>query len=80
LSTKAAASAYSHEAKIEALSSLATAGWARVTEEREAVSKTFMFKDFIDAWSFMSAVALQAEKMNHHPEWFNVYNRVNVRP
>ena len=36
------------------------------------------FPDFIAAFSFMSAVALMAEKMNHHPEWFNVYNRVRV--
>ncbi len=38
----------------------------------------FMFKDFNEAWGFMSRVALLAEKINHHPEWFNVYNRVNI--
>lgn len=42
------------------------------------VSKTFQFKNFSQAWAFMSRVALLAEKMNHHPEWFNVYNRVEV--
>ena len=38
----------------------------------------YTFKDFNEAWGFMSRVALKAEKMNHHPEWFNVYNRVDV--
>ena len=38
----------------------------------------YTFKDFSEAWGFMSRVALKAEKMNHHPEWFNVYNRVDV--
>lgn len=47
--------------------------------ERDAVRKSFRFKDFNGAWSFMSSVALQAEKLNHHPEWFNVYDRVDVR-
>ncbi len=37
-----------------------------------------MFKDFSEAWGFMSRVALKSEQMNHHPEWFNVYNRVDV--
>lgn len=44
-----------------------------------SVSKTFRFKDFSAAWAFMSRSALLAEKMNHHPEWFNVYNRVEVK-
>lgn len=43
-----------------------------------SISKTFKFKDFNAAWGFMARVALLAEKMNHHPEWFNVYNRVEV--
>lgn len=50
----------------------------QVPGDREAVQKTFTFKDFTQAWSFMSGCALQAEKMDHHPEWFNVYNRVEV--
>ena len=45
---------------------------------RDALQKTFRFKDFITAWSWMSAVAIVAEKMNHHPEWSNVYNTVDV--
>jgi 4a-hydroxytetrahydrobiopterin dehydratase len=52
-------------------------GWSHV-ENRSAISKTFQFKSFSQAWAFMSRVALLAEKMNHHPEWFNVYNRVDV--
>jgi len=40
--------------------------------------KVFKFKDFIHAWSFMSACAIVAEKLNHHPEWSNVYNQVEV--
>lgn len=44
-----------------------------------SISKVFKFKDFNAAWGFMARVALLAEKMNHHPEWFNVYNRVDVK-
>ena len=46
--------------------------------ERNAIKKTFMFGDFSQAWAFMSRSALLAEKMDHHPEWFNVYNTVEV--
>ncbi len=59
----------------QALSNLA--GWAYVTDEK-AIKKTFLFKNFSEAWGFMNRVALLAEKMDHHPEWFNVYNRVEV--
>jgi len=52
-------------------------GWVEV-EDRDAIRKTYHFSDFIEAWGFMTRVALRAEKMNHHPEWFNVYNRVEV--
>ncbi len=46
--------------------------------ERAAIERTYMFADFNQAFAFMTRVALQAEKMDHHPEWFNVYNRVHV--
>lgn len=52
-------------------------GWALRTDGL-AIEKTFKFKDFSEAWGFMSRAALLAEKMDHHPEWFNVYNRVEV--
>lgn len=52
-------------------------GW-RAVEGRDAIEKTFKFDDFNAAWGFMSRVALTAEKMDHHPEWFNVYNKVDV--
>lgn len=52
-------------------------GWQEV-DGRDAIHRTFRFEDFNQAFGFMARVALQAEKMNHHPEWFNVYNRVNV--
>jgi 4a-hydroxytetrahydrobiopterin dehydratase len=52
-------------------------GW-RAHETRDALVKTFKFRDFNEAFGFMSRVALLAEKLDHHPEWFNVYNRVEV--
>jgi len=45
---------------------------------RDAIRKTFHFAGFNEAWGFMTRVALAAERMDHHPEWFNVYNRVQV--
>ena len=52
-------------------------GW-RIADGRDAICKEFLFKDFNAAFGFMSRVALHAEKHDHHPEWFNVYNRVEV--
>jgi 4a-hydroxytetrahydrobiopterin dehydratase len=52
-------------------------GWA-AAEGRDAIVKTFRFKDFNAAFGFMTRTALAAEKLDHHPEWFNVYNRVEV--
>jgi 4a-hydroxytetrahydrobiopterin dehydratase len=52
-------------------------GWA-ATDGRDAIVKSFKFADFNAAFAFMTAVALMAEKLDHHPEWFNVYNRVEV--
>ena len=50
-------------------------GW---TAGDDFITKVFRFADFNAAWGFMSRVALVAEKLDHHPEWFNVYNRVDV--
>ena len=52
-------------------------GWS-AAEGKDALTRTFKFKDFNAAFGFMSRVALMAEKLDHHPEWFNVYNRVEV--
>ena len=52
-------------------------GWSLV-EGREAITRTFVFKNFNQAFGFMSRAALLAERMDHHPEWFNVWNRVEV--
>jgi 4a-hydroxytetrahydrobiopterin dehydratase len=52
-------------------------GWSKV-EDRDAITKGFKFKDFNTAFGFMSRAALVAEKIDHHPEWFNVYNKVEV--
>jgi len=52
-------------------------GW-REAEGRDAITKSFRFKDFVQAFGFMTRVALIAEKMDHHPEWTNVWNRVEV--
>ncbi|HLW28749.1 MAG TPA: 4a-hydroxytetrahydrobiopterin dehydratase [Kiloniellales bacterium] len=51
--------------------------WSEV-EGRDAIRRSFQFRNFNEAWGFMSRIALTAEKMDHHPEWFNVYNRVEV--
>lgn len=50
-------------------------GWSLVNGK---LHKEFVFKDFIEAFGFMSRAALNIEKMNHHPEWFNVYNKIKV--
>jgi 4a-hydroxytetrahydrobiopterin dehydratase len=52
-------------------------GWSEV-EGRDAISRKFTFKDFSEAFGFMARAALMAEKLDHHPEWFNVYNKVEV--
>ena len=52
-------------------------GWSDV-KDRDAITKKFEFKDFNQAFGFMTRAALVAEKMDHHPEWFNVYNKVEV--
>lgn len=49
-----------------------------MVEGRDAIYKEFLFKDFNESFGFMTRIALLADKMDHHPEWFNVYNKVQV--
>lgn len=56
---------------------LRLSGW-QVVKDRDAIRKVFEFSDFNEAWGFMSRVAVKAEAMDHHPEWFNVWNKVDV--
>jgi len=63
------------DARVSAL--LTLRGWSE-TAGRDAIQKSFKFKTFSEAFGFMTRAALIAEKMDHHPEWFNVYNRVDV--
>ena len=60
-----------------ALTTLTESGWTH-DATRDAVSKTFTFADFSEAFAWMTRVAMAAEKANHHPEWSNVYKTVNV--
>jgi 4a-hydroxytetrahydrobiopterin dehydratase len=63
------------EARKTALKKLS--GWTEV-KGRDAITRKFTFKDFSEAFGFMTRAALVAEKMDHHPEWFNVYKTVEV--
>lgn len=53
-------------------------GWS-LEESGDAIHREFLLRDFSEAWAFMNRAALLAEQMDHHPEWFNVYNKVKVR-
>lgn len=65
--------------KIGAAAALAKlSGWSKAEGARDAIQKTFKFKDFNAAFGFMTRVAIKADQLDHHPEWFNVYNRVEV--
>jgi 4a-hydroxytetrahydrobiopterin dehydratase len=63
--------------RTKALQPILANGWTETTG-RNAIEKKFQFNNFNEAWGFMSQVALVAESMNHHPEWSNVYNKVDV--
>jgi 4a-hydroxytetrahydrobiopterin dehydratase len=63
------------DARKSALAGLA--GWSEV-QGRDAIAKKFVFRDFSEAFGFMTRAALVAEKLDHHPEWFNVYKTVEV--
>lgn len=64
--------------KIGAAAALARLEDWREVSDRDAIAKEFRFRDFNAAFGFMTRVALYAERHDHHPEWFNVYNRVDV--
>lgn len=69
----------SRPARIGAEAALAKLpGWQAAKGEREAIARTYRFADFNTAFGFMTRVAIRAEQLDHHPEWFNVYNRVEV--
>tara|TARA_B100001059_G_scaffold171851_1_gene171982 strand:- start:376 stop:681 length:306 start_codon:yes stop_codon:yes gene_type:complete len=59
------------------LTQLVEVDW-KLLSDRNAISKTYKFKNFNEAFAFMTSVAIFADKINHHPEWFNVYSRVDV--
>ena len=67
----------SDEDRANALAECLNNGWT-LQEDRDAITKSFRFGNFVEAFGWMSKAALWAEKLNHHPEWFNVYNRVEV--
>ena len=52
--------------------------WVKTDDKRDAITKEFKFSDFKTAFSFMTKVALKAEQIGHHPEWYNVYNKVLI--
>lgn len=65
------------ETRARDLPALAATGW-QALPERDAIRKIWKFGNFSQAWGFMSRAALEAERLNHHPEWRNVYNIVDV--
>lgn len=67
---------YSKLSEIEIKQQVAKLGGWKVVNGK--INKTFEFDDFVQSFGFMTRVAMEAEKMNHHPEWFNVYNRVTI--
>ena len=52
--------------------------WVKTDDKRDAITKEFKFSDFKSAFGFMTSIALKAEEIQHHPEWFNVYNKVKI--
>lgn len=61
----------------QSIEPLLAKGWSMVNG-RDAIYKEFIFKDFNEAFGFMTRIGMLAEKMDHHPEWFNVYNKVQI--
>ena len=77
LTTSSTPSLLDFDSKQIELKKLQTTGW-NLVDGRDAIMKVYLFKDFISAFGFMTKVAIYTEKLNHHPEWFNVYNKVEV--
>uniref|UniRef100_A0A0N5AVM9 4a-hydroxytetrahydrobiopterin dehydratase n=1 Tax=Syphacia muris TaxID=451379 RepID=A0A0N5AVM9_9BILA len=67
----------SETTKKEQLESLVKAGWA-LDDDSKAIKREFVFKTFNEAFGFMTRIAIYADKMAHHPEWLNVYNKVQI--
>ena len=67
----------SDDARDEALAPLLSNGWEK-TDGRDAIRKTYRFRNFVEAFGWMTRAAFHAEKLNHHPEWSNIWNRVDV--
>ncbi|KAI5705843.1 pterin-4-alpha-carbinolamine dehydratase [Diaphorina citri] len=67
----------SADERLSKLEPILKSGW-KLVENRDAIYKEYLFKNFNEAFGFMTRTALLAEKMDHHPEWFNVYNKVQV--
>lgn len=63
--------------RLDQLPALGETGWAAIPA-RDAIRKIWKFRNFSEAWGFMARAALEAEKLNHHPEWSNTYNVVDV--
>lgn len=68
----------SPEERNKVLEELKATKWVDLLPTRDAIKKEYTFKDFNEAYGFMTRVALRADKVDHHPEWFNVYNRVEI--
>ena len=66
------------ERRVELDPLLKEKNWSLDDSGRDAIKKQFTFKDFNEAFGFMTRVALKADRMDHHPEWFNVYNKVDI--
>jgi 4a-hydroxytetrahydrobiopterin dehydratase len=69
----------SPEQRSDFISKASAQGWSEVSG-RDAITKSFLFQDFNQAFAFMTRVGLKAEKLDHHPEWFNVTTLINISP
>ncbi len=75
--TSCGATKLSGDTKEKQMEFFQEAGWS-LSKDRDAIQKEFKFKSFNQAFAFMTRIAMRAEKINHHPEWSNVYNKVKI--